>query len=889
MKPLLRALLAAGVVAVLGYSIRFWLPSLLVFAGTNDDTIQGVTGLAQLVLWMGAALLFVVMWVRGQVSPRDLVGGGSGGGPQVTQGEQGVNVGGDVQSPVTTGDHNRVEVTYGDGITVEGNEELYRRVLGLEDEAPPAERPPAPQFFAGRDRELSELKVRLIDNGESGESAREKVVALTGIPGVGKTALATVVAADPEVREEFPDGTRWVSLGPSPDIVGELDGLARRLGAPSDARSHDLTEAQTRASSLLSDKRVLLVVDDAYSTVDAAAFRVAGARCVTLFTTRDREVALQMIPRDPGPLVLEELSEEDSLALFAELAPEVAKRHQTEIEKLVRELGGLPLAVRVAGGLLVAEEWMGWGVEDLLAELRQGRRVLEVEVPPDRSPVPEGTSPTMATLLRTSLERLSPEVGARLRLLGAFPSKPVSFDLFAAAKVWEMEEPNDARGTVRELANRSLLETAGSGRFYLHPVLASYARLLLQAEGESLNLRDAQLRHASHYEQLLGMLGYFHGQGGQSMMRSLEIFDQERLHVEAGQRWAEGRYEEDPDAARVCSGYGSAAPLLVLQRLRPSKRRRWLESAVSAAEALGDEEARRGHEAILVTAYLDAGDTERAFEILERHLEDARVIGDREAEMNALGNLGNAHGDRYEAARAEECYREVLDIARELGDKRSEAQTLGALGRAHDSRGEHRKAASMFRRRLALARQTEDLRSQARALKDLGSSCRQAGYPRRASVLLRRSVQMLENLGDRYEQGNALNSLGGALAELGDIGGARDCFEDAMRLAREEENPSLEAFSVGNLGNIAGEIEGDQDKALELYNKQIEIARHVGDKTNHAIASWNVAVTHWREGRMPEAIQYGREALRLYEETGHARAEEVREWLRGWESSASRG
>ncbi len=183
----------------------------------------------QFTLWGGAILLFVLMWIRGGVSLRDLLGGGSGTGSSVTVGERGVNAGGDVRSPVVTGEHNRVKVIHGDRITVGADKELYRRLLGSEGEAPPAEPPPAPLIFAGRDRELSEVKARLIGGGESGEPARETMLVLTGIPGVGKTALATVAAVDDAVRKAFPGGTLWVSLGPSPDVVGELDGLARRL------------------------------------------------------------------------------------------------------------------------------------------------------------------------------------------------------------------------------------------------------------------------------------------------------------------------------------------------------------------------------------------------------------------------------------------------------------------------------------------------------------------------------------------------------------------------------------------------------------------------------------------------------------------------------------
>lgn len=882
MKPFLRALPIAVIVAALGFSVQWWLPPLLSFANTNANTIDSVTNLAQLSIWGVAMVVFLFRWIGGWASLRSLFGRSPESQTQITQDERNVNVDGDVQGPITTGDRNQIDVTYGDRLTVEGNEDLYRRILGSASVSGSlAERPPAPQFFTGREQEISELKRRLVGGARSESSAGEKTVVLTGIPGVGKTALTTVAVSDREVHEHFPDGTVWISLGSSPDVLEELDEVARRLGrGASEKPPRNLVEAQTLVSSLLADKRLLLVVDDVYETADAAAFRVAGPSGVTLVTSRDREVALQLAPGDCGPLFLEELDENGALLLLTELAPGVVERHRSECEELVRELGGLPLALRVAGTLLAIEERMGWGVDDLLSRLHEGREVLEREAPADRSPSLPGTSPTVAALLHTSLERLPVEVRDRFLLLGALPSKPVSFDIFAASQVWGMQEPEEVRDTVRELVNRGLLEPAEAGRFYLHPVLSAYARFILEEED---SLRSAYLKHAEHYEQLLGALGYFHGQGGEQMLRALEIFDQERPHFDSGQRWAEDRHSEDLEAARVLSNYGSAAPQLLLYRLRPSERKRWLEAAILGARRIEDQEALHQHEAVLSTAYLDAGETERAFKILDRHITQARATGDKEATMVALGNLGNAYGDLYDEASAEECYREVLNIAQELGDVRFEAQALGALGEADAGRGEHGEAICKYRRRLELARKIEDLRSQARALRELGSSLRQAGHPCRAAVLLRRSVEMFQDLGDRNEQGKALNSLGAALAELGEPVEAKECFKSARGLAREEENPSMEAFAVGNIGNVAGEIEGDQEQALELYEEQFEIAEHAADKTNQAIASWNIAVTHWREDRVSEAIRRGHEALRLYEETSDRRAEEVKEWLEQWE------
>jgi tetratricopeptide (TPR) repeat protein len=844
-----------------------------------------VSGFLEIVLTILGVCFFVILLLGDQVSLRDLIGGGAGGGSQVTQDERSVNVGNDVRAPVTTGDNSPVEVTYGDRIILPADKEVYQRFLMSETGVLPAQPPPTPLIFSGRDRELAKLKARLIGDSESGGYERENPVVLTGIPGVGKSALAAKAVADSDVKEAFPDGTLWISLGPSPAIVEELGALARRLGAADATQPQDLTEAQAQVASLLSGKEILLVVDDVYRVADAAAFRLSGGGGTTLMTTRDREVARQIAPGHPGPIVLSELDRQESFDLLAKLVPEVIEQHGAEVEELVQELGGLPLTLRVAGSLLAAEERMGWGIEDLLTDLREGQRVLKSEAPADRLPAPEGTSPTVAVLLQTSLERLSREVRARFRMLGAFPSKPVSFDLVAAAKVWGMEESEDARETLRELAERGLLEPAESGRFYLHPILSAYARLLLGTSTEAPTLRDAFLQHASHYEQVLDALGELSVLGGEPMTRALTVFDQERPHMDAGQRWAEKRYREDREAAKICSGYGRAAPRLILSRLIPSERRRWLESAVSAAEVLGDQEARQRNEGLLATAYLDAGVMGRPFEILERHLDDARAAGNRWTEMEALGNLGNAYLRDYEAAKGEECHRQVLDIAQQVGDKQFEAQALGALGEAHDSRGEHPQAQRMFRQRLTLARQIEDLRSEARALRELGTSSRRAGCPYRACVLLRSSLRLFETLGDRNEQGNVLNALGIALAELNDLARAKDCFGRALVLAREEEAPRLEADVVGNLGKVADQIEGDSERAIELFEEQFEIANSAGDKINQANASLSIAAIHSMEDRLQEAISHGRRALHLYEEIGDARAgEAAAECIQRWEN-----
>src|SRR5215467_15936163 len=67
--------------------------------------------------------------------------------------------------------------------------------------------------LVGRDEVLSQLKARLCSDEKSLSTA------LNGLPGVGKTALATILVHDPDISHHFRDGILWSGLGPQPDIA----------------------------------------------------------------------------------------------------------------------------------------------------------------------------------------------------------------------------------------------------------------------------------------------------------------------------------------------------------------------------------------------------------------------------------------------------------------------------------------------------------------------------------------------------------------------------------------------------------------------------------------------------------------------------------------------
>jgi DNA-binding SARP family transcriptional activator len=332
--------------------------------------------------------------------------------------------------------------------------------------------PPRPPLIVGRERVLGDLMARAGIGGE-----RRPVTVVQGWPGVGKSTIVAALAHDPAIAQAFPDGVLWASLGEAPNTLAELMVWAESLHIISPGQVPTLETITAQLTAVLRDKRMALIVDDLWQAEHAAPFKVGGSSCVLFMTSRLNDVAQALAPTAYDLYHLPVLSDEPALELLGILSPETVANYPDEAQALVRDLEGLPLAIQVAGRLLQNEVRLGWGVGDLLTELRESSRLLSAQAPSDMLGVGRDTTPTIAALLQRSTDSLDPELRERFALLGLFAPKPATFDLEALSVAWELADP---RPTVRVLVNRGLLEPLSGGQFQLHALLGLHARSLLE-------------------------------------------------------------------------------------------------------------------------------------------------------------------------------------------------------------------------------------------------------------------------------------------------------------------------------------------------------------------------------------------------------------------------
>jgi hypothetical protein len=336
----------------------------------------------------------------------------------------------------------------------------------------PGTAPPPPTLIVGRGAAMVEMRARL-----AGPAATTVITVVRGWPGVGKTTLAAALAHDDELNSAFPDGVLWAALGPDADPLPGLGSWLTALGVdPRDMPT--MEERSGRLAALLRNRRMLLIIDDVWDAAQGQPFCAGGLGCRTLITTRYPEVARDLGLSEQSIYRLEVLDDKAAVELLRSLAPDAVAKDPEGTLRLARELEGLPLALRVAGGLLAAEVAMGWGIGDLLRELAEGTRILKERAPADLADLASQTRPTVAVLLAKSTDRLDDVTRDRFALLGAFVPKPATFDGAAVAAVWQVDDP---RPTLRLLVDRGLLEPAGGGRFQMHALLAVHAQALCDA------------------------------------------------------------------------------------------------------------------------------------------------------------------------------------------------------------------------------------------------------------------------------------------------------------------------------------------------------------------------------------------------------------------------
>lgn len=630
--------------------------------------------------------------------------------------------------------------------------------------------------FVGRTDAIEQLDRWLADATAAGAGL---LVAIDGIPGVGKSSLAVHWARG--VSSRSPRGVLHVDLrahdpdGPPVSPEDVLRSFVRALGAPPDDLSDALDELVHLYRTVVGDDAVLVVLDNAADEEQVRPLLPPSPGSLVIVTSRPQLRGLVARER-ARPLSLTVFTDAEARQMLAGSAASETSPPDV-LDELIAISSNLPLAL----GLITARAEVDPGVPlgDVVARLRSTD-------PLDLLPNTVDPRSDVRQVFSWSYRLLSPGAAAAFRLLGLHPGPDVS--ITAARSLLDVDESVPA--VLDELV-RARLVREDDGRYAMHDLMRAYAVELAQTVDPPVVRSAARRRMLDHYTA--------------SAQAAALGWDPHRdpLVLEPASSGMSPESFADPKAAL----HWLSVEYPVLLRVVDQACHHRLPHGWQIAWSLVDYFNRQARWADWI-------------EVMGRALEAARAVDDRLGTARMHRGLGGANRVRNRIAEARVHLEQALALFTELGETAASAHLhidLSILAEEEERLDDALRQALLAERAYQAV---GDEVGAANALNAAGWMRAQVGDLVPALDDCQQALATLREHNDAAGIGAALDSLGYILARSDRSAEAVEHYTEAIELFAANDDPIRVADSTEHLGD-AYELAGEIDPARQQWRRAL--------------------------------------------------------------------
>jgi len=660
--------------------------------------------------------------------------------------------------------------------------------------AVPALLPADVRGFAGRSAQLAALDSILAAAGE--QPSAVVISAVSGTAGVGKTALAVHWAH--RVRQRFPDGQLYVDLRgfhPTGSVMDPADAIRGFLDALSVAPQRIPADLDAQAAlyrTVLADKRILILLDNARDAEQARPLLPATGGCLAVLTSRHQLTGL-VATVGAYPLTLDLLTDDEARQLLTRrLGSDRVVAEPAAVDEIVTACARLPLALAIVAAHAAAQPHLP--LTTLAEQLRttQGRLDLLSTGDP-------GTD--VRAVFSWSYQRLTPAAAGLFRLLGLHPGPDIA--LPAAASLAGLHPPR-ARQLLTELTRAHLITEPTSGRYVLHDLLRAYATEQAHTHDPGTDRHAATHRLLDHYlHTAYAADRLLNPQRDPITLTAPQPGVTAEQVTDHGQALAwfttEHRVLLAALAQAAAGGFDTHTWQLAWALVTFLDRRgHWhdglatKEAALAAARRSADRPAQAQAHRLLGQTQTRLGRYDDAHTHLRHALSLYGRLADRTGEARTHLDLGLMFGRQDRYLRALTHAQQARTLFRAAGHRVGHANAHNAIGWYHAQLGDHQQALTCCRQALTLQQDLGNRHGEASTWDSLGYAHHHLGQHAQAVTCYQHAIDLLRDLGNRYHEATTLTRLGDAHHAAGTIDAARAAWQHALDILAELHHPDAD-------------------------------------------------------------------------------------------------
>ena len=262
-------------------------------------------------------------------------------------------------------------------------------------------------------------------------------------------------------------------------------------------------------------------------------------------------------------------------------------------------------------------------------------------------------------------------------------------------------------------------------------------------------------------------------------------------------------------------------------------------------------------------AYRGVGEFDKSLECNKKALALSKEEGNKKQAAKAYRNNGIIQLNQADYKKAIENLRKTVKISKDIKDIHMLSDAYSWIGKVYWVSGKLNTAVNMFSESLKYAQKIDDKLLMANTTLDIGFIHGLEGKYEKGIELQMKALKTLEKTGNKHRVAIAYNNIGVTYNAIGNFKKAIEWYEKCIKIIKRTGDILSKAYGLSNLSEDYAKLNRDKDKAKEYTDKALNIFSRLGEKRMIVQCHINYGIIYHRKREWDKATKHFEASIKI--------------------------